>query len=81
MNTSSAKAYIAGIEKRHNMSAEHRSCGKHCPPLPAKDVRPGETVPVRDGDGGMSGKGGRGAGQSAKSNYRPGKNDHDGDEY
>lgn len=87
MNTSTAKEYIASIERRHNMSAEDRSLGKHhglcdghpCHPESATSVGPNECVPVRQGASGMAGKGGRGKGQDAKSNYGPsGESDGDG---
>lgn len=71
MKTNTAMAYIAGIEKRHNMSAEARSCGTHCEIPKAGDVAVGENYPVHEGDGGMAGKGGRGAGQGSKSNKGP----------
>lgn len=71
MKPKSAAAYVADIERRHNMSAEIRSCGAHCETPSARDVGPKEQVPVREGDGGMSGKGGRGKGASSRSNMGP----------
>lgn len=51
-----------------------RNCGSSCYTPDVNDVGPGEVVPVRSGDGGMAGKGGRGKGASSKSNYGPSAN-------
>lgn len=42
--------------------------------IPVTDVGPGQVVPVRSGDGGMSGKGGRGKGATSRSNMGPSAN-------
>lgn len=66
-------AYVAGIERRHNSSAEVRSCGTHCEIPSAGDVGVGEHYPVREGSSGVEGKGGRGKGSDAGSSRGPGK--------
>jgi len=73
MKLKSGLNYVADLERRHNLSAEVRSCGDHCEKLPFTEKDPYENckVPPRSGAG-MSGKGGRGAGQGARSNRGPG---------
>lgn len=51
-----------------------KDCGRSCYNPDVTDTGPGEVVQVRSGDGGMAGKGGRGKGDSSKSNYGPSAN-------
>lgn len=71
MNTKTASSYISGLKNPSTKKDKANPCGTGCADIPVNDVGPGEVVPVRQGDGGMAGKGGRGKGASSKSNYGP----------